>query len=96
MKPVFIKWVDAIGDPQNGWKDTANTEDFFNRMDNVVKELGFVYSEDEDYINLCSAYMPSDEEILTRQRTKIPKAWILERVDLNQLLDPESFNAKAH
>lgn len=80
-KLIYIEWVDTIGDPENGWKDPESTDDFFDRTDNIVKEVGFVYSEDEDYICLIGSYMPGDIP-LTRSRTKIPKKWVLKRKEL--------------
>ena len=84
LKPVYIEWVDTIGDPQNNWKDKNDTDEFFDRDDNIVKEVGFIWNEDDNYINLISKYMPSDDIFitLTSGRTKIPKKWILIRVDL--------------
>lgn len=81
MEVVFIKWVDTIGDPEQGWKDPEDTNDFFDRDDNVAEEVGFVWHEDDDYLCLVSSWMPGDTPI-TRNRTKIPKKWILERVVL--------------
>jgi hypothetical protein len=83
---IFIKWVDVCGDPEHGWKDENSTVEFFERKDNIVKEVGFVFSEDDDYINLIGAYMPSDDIGLTRHRTKIPKKWILKRIELQKFI----------
>lgn len=79
LKLVFIEWVDTIGDPDNGWKNEDQTEDFFEREDNVVRETGFLWAEDDDYVYLVGKYMPSTGECLSAHRTKIPKAWILSR-----------------
>ena len=76
---VYIKWVDTIGDPEGGWKDPEQTDDFFDREDNVVEEVGFVWSEDDDFLCLISKWMPSDDIPITAGRTKIPKRWILDR-----------------
>jgi len=78
---IYVKWVDTIGDPIGGWKDDVDTDDFFDCDDNVVEEVGFVWSEDDDFINLCDSIMPG-EPSYTRHRTKIPKKWILERIKL--------------
>ena len=82
MDVIYIKWVDTIVD-DNGWRGQDDTDDFFDREDNVVEEVGFVWSEDEDFLHLVSSYMPGDN-ILTYGRTKVPKRWILERVVLMQ------------
>jgi hypothetical protein len=80
--PVYIEWVDTIGDPDGGWKDTEGTDDFFERNDNIVRELGFVWDEDDDFICLISKWMPSDDIPITAGRTKIPKKWIIKRQSL--------------
>jgi hypothetical protein len=85
FKLVFVTWCDCVGDPEHIWKNMDQTCEFFERKDNVVCEAGFVFSEDDDFLNLTSRYMPSDEETLTSgARTKIPKKWILSRVELDQ------------
>ena len=78
MDVIFIKWVDTIGDPEQGWKGDEDTNEFFEREDNVAEEVGFVWEETDDYLCLIGSWMPG-EVPLTRNRTKIPKKWILER-----------------
>lgn len=84
LKPVYIEWVDTIGDPETNWKNQEDTDDFFDREDNVVKEVGFIWTENEDYLCLVGKYMPSDDISVTLSsgRTKIPKKWILKRKNL--------------
>ena len=82
LYPVYIEWIDTIGDPEGGWKDPEQTNEFFDREDNVVQEVGFVWSEDESFICLVSKLMPSDDTPITAGRTKIPKKWILKRQKL--------------
>ena len=82
-KCVYIEWIDTVSDPETAWKSVDETEEFFDRTDNVAKEVGFVFSEDEDYINIVSCYMPGNDIDLTRNRTKIPKRWITKLVELN-------------
>jgi hypothetical protein len=84
---AFVKWVDTIGDPDTAWKNKEDTSDFFERDDNIVYEVGFVWSEDDDYLCLVSKYLPAidDELTLTSGRTKIPKKWILERKDFKTI-----------
>jgi hypothetical protein len=90
LKLVYIEWVDTVADPENGWKDEENTHDFFDREDNLVRETGFVFKEDEEYVCLVSRHMPTDEPnsfSLTGGRTKIPKLWIKKRVELSQYIN---------
>jgi len=81
LKLVYIEWVDTIGDPDNGWKSEDDSDSFFDREDNIVRETGFVWAEDTDYICLVGKYMPSLDLVLSAHRTKIPKRWILKRVE---------------
>jgi hypothetical protein len=77
--PVYIEWVDTIADPDGGWKDPDMTSEFFERQDNLVQQIGFVWEEDDDFLCLISMWMPSEEVPITSGRTKIPKRWILKR-----------------
>lgn len=71
-----------MADPENNWKDPELTDEFFDRKDNVVRETGFLWDEDKDFIHLISKWMPSDEVPITAGRTKIPKKWIIKRKKL--------------
>ena len=79
LKLTYVEWVDTIGDGDNGWKSEELSDEFFERDDNIVREVGFLWSEDDDYLYLVGKYMPSYTESLSAHRTKIPKAWILKR-----------------
>jgi hypothetical protein len=79
LRLVYLEWVDTIGDPDNGWKMEDETDEFFDREDNIVRETGFLWYEDKDYVYLVGKYMPSLVETLSSHRTKIPKKWILKR-----------------
>ena len=79
LRLLYIEWVDTIGDSTNVWKGENDTDEFFEREDNIVRETGFLWSEDDDYIYLVGKYMPSGYEVLSAHRTKIPKRWILTR-----------------
>lgn len=81
LKLVYIEWRDVASDNENIWKDETNTSLFFEREDNLVKETGFVWSEDDDNLYLVVRYMPGDC-ILSAGRTIIPKAWIKNRQEL--------------
>jgi hypothetical protein len=79
LELIYVEWVDTIGDPDSGWKNEEDSEEFFEREDNIVRETGFVFSEDKDYLYLIGKYMPGRENNLSAHRTKIPKRWILRR-----------------
>jgi len=78
---VYVEWVDTIGDTDNGWKSEEDAEEFFERDDNIVRETGFIYAEDKDYLYLVGKYMPAADNNLTAHRTKLPKKWILKRIE---------------
>lgn len=79
---VYIEWVDTIADTEGGWKDEENTNEFFERTDNVVYQVGLLWSEDQDYINLVTMVMDGEEPLISG-RVKIPKRWVLCRKTLN-------------
>jgi len=81
LKLIYIEWVDTVGDPDNGWKTEDQTDEFFEREDNIVRETGFLWYEDKDYLYLVGKYMPSFNEVLSAHRTKVPKKWILKRFE---------------
>jgi len=85
LKLVYIEWVDTIGDPDNGWKSEEDSDAFFEREDNIVRETGFVWVEDDDYICLVGKYMPGLENTISAHRTKIPKRWILKREEFDYI-----------
>lgn len=79
LKLIYVEWIDTIGDGDNGWKSEDMTDEFFERDDNIVRETGFLWYEDKNYLYLVGKYMPSRTEALSAHRTKIPKAWIQTR-----------------
>jgi hypothetical protein len=93
LKLVYLEWIDTIGDSDNGWKCQEDTDSFFERDDNIVRETGFLWGEDADFVYLVGKYMPSPENILSAHRTKIPKKWILtfQVLDYVPFADPISY-----
>jgi len=79
LKAIYVEWVDTVADPENGWKDSEACYDFFDRKDNVCKQVGFIFNENKKYLCLVSMYMPSSELHIFGMRIKIPKKWILKR-----------------
>lgn len=75
LEMIYVEWVDIVGDPQNGWKDDVDSDKFFEREDNLVKEVGFLWAENDEYIYLVGKYMPGDV-YLSAHRTIIPKGCI--------------------
>jgi hypothetical protein len=82
LKLVYIEWIDAIQDSDTDWLNEELTDEFFERDDNVVRETGFIWSEDKEYIYLVGKYMPGLNRTLSSNRSKIPKNWIINRIDL--------------
>jgi hypothetical protein len=81
LKLVYLEWIDAIQDSDTDWLNEELTDEFFERDDNVVRESGFIWSEDEDYLYLVGKYMPGLSRTLSSNRSKIPKKWIINRID---------------
>ena len=77
MKLIYIEWIDAMAD-DIGWKAL---EDALNWGENVycmVKELGFVVDDADDYLLLASKVNGD----MISGLMKIPKKYITKRIDI--------------
>lgn len=71
MKPVYIKWHDAVSDDE--WAELHDEPEALH----VIHTLGFLIKEDKKSIVVA---MQIDPEREGRSMTMtIPKAWILDR-----------------
>ena len=78
MIPVYIKWNDAMSDIV-GWRTIEDAIEWGHDVPCKVEQLGFIVDETEDYILLASKL---NFDII-QGLTKIPKKYILERINLN-------------
>ena len=87
MKLIYLEWCDAIASGME-WTDTAVAERWGEESNWIVKECGWVISETKQFIVIASTWKPEDElcQEQFKQLMKIPKTWIIKRVDLTEYL----------
>lgn len=81
LQPVYIEWCDAISFTQKTWVDIENAIEWAESNNWIVSEVGFIIEENKRYILLCSKVSKELDEVGLLM--KIPKTWILKRVNLN-------------
>lgn len=81
MKPYLIKWIDIIED--GGWHSPEEFNDFVkNKKENIVTQVGFIYSQDKLMTVLVDSWIGS-EEIQYGVITKIPTDCICMQEELH-------------
>jgi hypothetical protein len=84
MKLIYIEWEDATA--QSTWHTKEEVEEFI-KSSNLVRQVGWVYKEDKEFLVLVSRqidWVTSDTEYGHLQ--KIPKTWIRKRKDLTEYI----------
>ena len=75
-KLIYVEWLDAIT-WKDGWHNRSDVIDWGKSEDWLVKQAGYLVSENKKYILLASKYNPQKYgENLYSELTKIPKGWI--------------------
>lgn len=82
MKAYYIEWCDAITNHKS-WMSKSEALEWANTTQWINKHLGFLIEENADYILLAGevGQMTEDEPQLGHV-TKIPKVWIIKKVEL--------------
>lgn len=85
MKLVYIEWCDAVASGLD-WSTIDIAEEWADKTEWVVKECGWIVKETKEYIAIASAWKTEDEytEEQFKHLMKIPKTWILKRIDLSK------------
>lgn len=77
MKRVEVTWKDIKSD--DGWHEAEDLDQFIHE-DNTVKQVGFLYEDDDEQIILLDSYF-LDKELFGGIH-KIPKGCIIEIKEL--------------
>ena len=77
MKRVEVTWKDIKSD--DGWHESEEL-DVFIHEDNTVKQLGYLYEEDDEQIILLDSYF-ADKQLFGGIH-KIPKGCIIDIKEL--------------
>jgi len=83
MRLIYLKWQDACSNA--GWFSKKETNDWIKEASEIVEQVGWLYKEDKKQIILASRLDgQKDEEQGLGGLQKIPKTWILKRIDLTR------------
>ena len=79
MKLIYIEWEDAHA--RSGWHTEEEMESYHSGERAIVKEIGWVYKENPQYLTLYSRVIDWKEYNDTQYGLlqKIPKTWIRKR-----------------
>lgn len=73
---IYIEWEDAVAS-DGGWRTPEQVERWFDDINMLVKEVGWVHSKTEKYLGLysrVSCWSDDDNELGMLQ--KIPLTWV--------------------
>ncbi len=87
MRLIYIEWEDAIA--TSAWYSKEELEKWHNEDRCIVKEVGWVYKENKNYITLVSRISTDNRFSTGVEDTyghvqKIPRTWIRKRKDLTK------------
>lgn len=85
-KLLYVKWIDAAGPNETGWKFDSDVQEFFDPP-YVIQEVGFLFAENKDYICLVGGYYYNEDEDwdgCCHRVLKIPKGTIIKKIDLTR------------
>jgi len=85
MNLVYVEWIDACGPTSTGWL-LPDQIDAFVGHEWLVKDIGFIYKESEDYICLVGGFTEEDDVYTATYHriVSIPKSTIRKRIDLTK------------
>ena len=90
MKLIYIEWQDACshtGSARSGsWLDEDEAKEWAKNTNWIVQQMGFILEENKKYITIAGMREPGSDTHLAMYGhiQKIPKTWILKRVDLTK------------
>ena len=84
MENIYIEWCDAT-EKEYGWSSESEIKEWAETNNWIVKQFGFVVSENKECIVLATRYSPvENDQPLFGGVIKIPKTWIVKRDSINQ------------
>lgn len=86
MSLVYLEWADAINNHSNNWNTKEMVLEWAKQSDWSIRECGWLIEETKEYIVLAGSWKPEDDwtEEQFSLLKKIPKPWILKRVNLSK------------
>lgn len=80
MKMIYIEWIDSYFPFPQGWQDLEDIEEEIEEHTFICKSVGFLYTENKDYIVILQNLDGEDER--SSGILKIPKKAITKIEDL--------------
>lgn len=82
---VYLEWCDAISDTSR-WMSLEDAKEWGNNEDWLIKQIGFLLDETEEYLLLAGRINPhhsTEVDLKVDGLLKLPKTWIRRRIDLS-------------
>ena len=78
MKIHIVKWQDATGGSNIGWRDIKELK---NLKTATVLSCGTILKETENYIIICPHFILGEDKEITEGDAEIiiPKSWVMEQ-----------------
>ena len=73
MKKVEITWADIIH--EHGWHDQDELDQFINEKSMIVRQLGYLYEEDDNYYVVLDSFF--EDNSLFGTIHMIPKGCVI-------------------
>ncbi len=82
-KLVYIEWEDITS--SDGWRNEDNATCWASDEGWLIKQVGFIYKETENYLTLVAgAHIEKEYQSQYHQFLKIPKVLIRKRINLTK------------
>lgn len=81
---VYIVWQDASAN--SGWFTSQELKDWRYTAPFIIHEVGWIFEETEEYLVYYTHWAPQESKGLFGSVHYIPKTWILQRVDLTEIV----------
>ncbi len=81
---IYIEWCDAISN-NSQWLSVEDAKKWGNNEDWVIKQVGFLIEETEEYLLLAGRINPhnyTEDDLKVDGLLKLPKTWIRKKIDL--------------
>lgn len=86
-KAVYIEWCDAFSNV--GWMTREEIDEWAKKDKWIIREMGWLVKETKKYFVYALGWKPESGEEDCEQFVnihKIPKTWILKRIDLTKYI----------
>lgn len=83
-KLIYLEWCDACGG-DIGWCNSEDAKEW-GKEGFIIRQAGWLIEESDNHVLLAFKYNPQEIEGKFSQLTRIPKTWIIKRINLNKFI----------